>query len=377
MRDVVAELAALGTREISLIGGEAYPAPRLARHHPRGGRRRHQMRAADRRPGADPRQDRGRGRRRPASAGVSVDGIEAVHDRLRGVPGSFRQALTRSREFARAGIKPGCNTQINALSAPVLEEIVRRDLRRRRADLADPAHRPRRQRRRADRPASSSPGRFPRRYDTLARLFEKGRRGRLPHVLGQQYRLFRPLRASLADDDRRAGLLGRLRRRRDRHGDRGGRHGQGLPVAAQGRHMAAATSATRRSPRSGRRCRQSVRPNVERPAWGFCGGCYYRSVCKSGCTWTADAILGRAGNNPMCDHRARTLRAAGMRERFEQTAPAPGEPFDVAKWRLALETLDGAPLPETRLSRLAAAQRSATATILLCRALPPLFVRGR
>ena len=90
---------------------------------------------------------------------------------------------------------------------------------------------------------------------------------------------------------------------------------------------------------------ESVRPNVERPAWGFCGGCYYKSVCKSGCTWTAGAILGVPGNNPMCDHRARTLRAAGVRERFEQVEAAPDEPFAQGLWRLVAETLDGEPLP--------------------------------
>jgi radical SAM protein with 4Fe4S-binding SPASM domain len=57
--------------------------------------------------------------------------------------------------------------------------------------------------------------------------------------------------------------------------------------------------------------RESVRPDVERPAWGFCGTCYYKSVCKSGCTWTAGPILGVPGNHPLCD-RARTLREAGI-----------------------------------------------------------------
>src|ERR1044072_4282728 len=56
------------------------------------------------------------------SAGGSVHGTEPIHDRLRGVPGSYRQALNAIAEFARAGIKPGCNTQVNRLSAPVLEE---------------------------------------------------------------------------------------------------------------------------------------------------------------------------------------------------------------------------------------------------------------
>ena len=85
------QLAALGTREISLIGGEAYPAPRLARRS--SGR--------SRTPGSTARS-------RPAVAaltcekieaaaaagvgtlGVSVDGPSEVHDRLRGVQGQLR-----------------------------------------------------------------------------------------------------------------------------------------------------------------------------------------------------------------------------------------------------------------------------------------------
>jgi MoaA/NifB/PqqE/SkfB family radical SAM enzyme len=65
IRAVVAELAELGTREISLIGGEAYLRRDWLDIVRAVGRFRHQMRASDRRPRLDPRQDRGRGRGRP------------------------------------------------------------------------------------------------------------------------------------------------------------------------------------------------------------------------------------------------------------------------------------------------------------------------
>src|SRR6185436_7434778 len=41
--------------------------------------------------------------------------------------------------------------------------------------------------------------------------------------------------------------------------------------------------------------------------WGFCGSCYYADVCKAGCTWTTHSLLGKAGNNPYCHHRALEL----------------------------------------------------------------------
>src|SRR5204862_502419 len=48
--------------------------------------------------------------------------------------------------------------------------------------------------------------------------------------------------------------------------------------------------------------------------WGFCRTCYYAEVCRGGCTWTADSLFGRPGNNPYCHHRVLTLEKQGLRE---------------------------------------------------------------
>ena len=75
--------------------------------------------------------------------------------------------------------------------------------------------------------------------------------------------------------------------------------------------------------------------------WGFCRTCYYADVCRSGCTWTNHTLLGRAGNNPYCHHRALTLAKDGKRERIVKVEEAPGKPFDRGRFALLLEPLDG------------------------------------
>lgn len=364
VRAVVAGLAELGTREISLIGGEAY----LRRDWldivravsdagircglQTGGRAltRAKIEAAVE-AGLD-------------AAGVSVDGTEEVHDRLRGVPGSFRQALTAISEFARAGIKPGCNTQINRLSAPVLEETYDRiyaaGARLWQIQLTVPAGNAAEQ---VD--LILQPWQIPDTYDTLAMLFEKGRKAGFRLFAGNNIGYYGPYEH-----------LWRTMTEEPAYWDGCGAAETGLAIEADG--AVKGCPSLHKGEYGGGNVRDApladiwaamqttARPNVERPAWGFCGGCYYKSVCKSGCTWTAGAILGVPGNNPLCDHRARTLRAAGVRERFEQVAPAPGEPFAQGLWRLIAETLDGAPLPEGAYPSSPQPKDPAGA-ILLCR----------
>jgi sulfatase maturation enzyme AslB (radical SAM superfamily) len=89
---VVEQLAELGTREVSLIGGEAYLRSdwieliRAIRHHG--------MRCALQTGGRGLTNARLRLARDAGlqGVGVSIDGLEALHDETRGVPGSFRAA---------------------------------------------------------------------------------------------------------------------------------------------------------------------------------------------------------------------------------------------------------------------------------------------
>jgi radical SAM protein with 4Fe4S-binding SPASM domain len=346
IRSIVAELAELGTREISLIGGEAY----LRRDWLEI------IRAVAESGIKCGLQTGGRALTRAkieaaveaglSSAGVSVDGNEAVHDKLRGVPGSFRQALSAIEEFARAGITPSSNTQVNRLSAPVLEEtfehIHAAGARMWQIQLTVPAGNA------AEHvDLILQPWQIPETYDTLARLFERGRKSGLRLFSGNNIGYFGPYEH-----------LWRTMTDEPAYWDGCGAAESGMAIEADG--VVKGCPSLHKGEYGGGNVRDhgslaeiwlamqaSVRPNVERPAWGFCGTCYYKSVCKSGCTWTAGSLLGVPGNNPMCDHRARTLREAGLRERFEQVEAAPDEPFAQGLWRLALETLDGVEVPES------------------------------
>jgi radical SAM protein with 4Fe4S-binding SPASM domain len=83
-----------------------------------------------------------------------------------------------------------------------------------------------------------------------------------------------------------------------------------------------------------------TRDRTRAELWGYCATCYYADECRAGCTWTADSIFGKPGNNPYCHHRALELQSRGLRERIEQTTPAPGVPFDHGLFKLIEEPLD-------------------------------------
>jgi radical SAM protein with 4Fe4S-binding SPASM domain len=71
--------------------------------------------------------------------------------------------------------------------------------------------------------------------------------------------------------------------------------------------------------------------------WGFCGTCYYASVCRGGCSWTAHVFFGRRGNNPYCHHRALEHERRGLRERLVPITRAPGVPFDHGRFEIVVE----------------------------------------
>src|SRR5262249_48928028 len=112
--EVVEALARLGTREVSLIGGEAYLRSdwiEIIRAIRANG-----MYCAVQTGGRSLNQQR---LERAVEAGlnglgVSLDGLEALHDRLRGVKGSFRKAIEALRCAKRAGLHVSVNTQVGA-----------------------------------------------------------------------------------------------------------------------------------------------------------------------------------------------------------------------------------------------------------------------
>ena len=308
----------------------------LARDRRRGPRRRHGMRPSERRP-----QPHRRARSAKAAAaglqgvGISIDGLARGPRR-----GARRAGLVRARRSprcatsARHGMVATVNTQINARSMPQLRELMDIDHRRRRDQLAARHHRRDGQCRRPARAAA--PALADARADAAARrAVAGGARARPVPPAGQQHRLFRPLRIALIRNvHRRRDPLARLQRRRHHVRDRGGRHDQVLPGPAAA-PMPAATSATRACARSGRRAEPLAftRRRTVDDLWGFCRTCYYAETCMAGCTWTAHALFGRPGNNPMCHYRALEMDKAGLRERLVKVKDAGGRRSTMASSR--------------------------------------------
>jgi MoaA/NifB/PqqE/SkfB family radical SAM enzyme len=58
------------------------------------------------------------------SLGVSIDGLEPLHDRLRGVSGSYRETLRVLNDCRSIGLTATVNTQITAQTMPHLPALM-------------------------------------------------------------------------------------------------------------------------------------------------------------------------------------------------------------------------------------------------------------
>src|SRR5580693_8212219 len=122
--DVVDALARLGTREVSLIGGETY----LRRDWTEIIRaiRSHGMYCAVQTGGRNLNPDR---LKEAVNAGlnglgVSLDGLAPLHDRVRNVPGSFNKAIDTLRRAKDAGLSISVNTQVGSETMADLPELM-------------------------------------------------------------------------------------------------------------------------------------------------------------------------------------------------------------------------------------------------------------
>jgi len=334
--DLVDQIAALGVKEVTVIGGEAYlrddwtDIVRAVRSRgmsvtmTTGGR------------GVTPELARAAKDAGLESASVSIDGNEATHDRLRGVAGSHRAALAAMQNFRTAGVRVSCNTQINRLSMPELPDVLE-------AAAAAGAH-----------------------SWQIQLTVAMGRAADEPEVLLQPYDLLELFP-----------LLGGLKKRCDELGVRlwpGNNVGYFGPYESAFRgtlprgHMAScgagratlgieANGTIKGCPSlptegwTGGNIRDDslqriwelaaplryTRDRTVDDLWGYCRSCYYADECRAGCTWTSFVLFGKPGNNPYCHHRALEMRRAGKRERLVQVAPAPGAPFDHGHFELVFE----------------------------------------
>lgn len=346
--DLVRDLAELGTREVTLIGGEAYlrddwldviraiaecgMLPTLVT----GGR------------GMTPERARRAAAAGLRTAGVSVDGEASAHDRLRGVAGSHRSAFEALGHLRAAGIAIAVNTQVNRLTRrdlePMLERIALAGARSWQLVLTVPMGR-----------AADDPSLLLQPYDLLElfplldALFTRAAEMGVDVVCGNNVGYFGPyertLRGKMA-----AGYAGSCGAGITTLGIEADGTIKGCPSLATRRwaggtiRHAPLRAIWERSPRL-----RFMRDRVEgiesvhatEPAlWGFCATCYYARECRGGCTWMSDSLFGRPGNNPYCHHRALELKERGRRERVERVEVAPGESFDHGRFEIVEEDLE-------------------------------------
>lgn len=333
-RAVVDQLAALGTHEVTFIGGEAYlyrgwlEVVRAVRD--RG------MRATMTTGGRSLTRELAL---RAAEAGlegisVSIDGLEASHDRQRNVKGSHRAALAALGHARDAGMVPLANTQINRVNLPELEALadllLDQGIRGWQVQLTGPMGR-----------AADEPDWLLQPYDLLdlvPRLAAIATRAKARGVLveaANNLGYFGPHEGAL--------------RRAHWRGCQAGAYTMGLEADGAVKGCPSLPSA----PYVGGNVRDTpiaelwasapeIRFSRDRTTdelWGFCRSCYYAEECRGGCSWTAHTLLGRRGNNPYCHHRALELAERGQRERLVKVEAAPGQPFDFGRFEIVLEDL--------------------------------------
>jgi radical SAM protein with 4Fe4S-binding SPASM domain len=334
--DLVRQMAELGVREVTLIGGEAYlredwleivraiAAHGMTPTMTSGGRGIDEARA---------QAAKAAGLR---SVSISLDGLSATHDRLRGVRGSHASALAAMGHLQRAGVPTSVNTQINRLSMPELPELLELIAQHR-------AH-----------------------SWQLQLTVPMGRAADEPDVLLQPYDLLAlfPLLASLRDrcdalkvrmfPGNNIGYFGPHEAKLRKHFVTGHQSSCGagrstLGIEADGTIKGCPSLPT--ATWAGGNVRDHAlldiweratplrytRDRTVEDLWGYCRTCYYADVCRAGCTWTSDVFFGKPGNNPYCHHRAVEHARLGKRERLVKVDAPPGEPFDHGRFEVVVE----------------------------------------
>ncbi len=338
--DVVKQFAAMGVREVTVIGGEAYLrkdwltiiaaiADAGIRCTMQTGARNLTVKRI--------RQAKDAGL---AGAGVSVDGMEELHDSIRCFPGSWQRAIQALHDLADHGLLGGANTAVSPALLPELRDVFE--------VLAEAQVK----------------------NWALSPMVAMGRAADNVNLLLQPYELLE-LFDILAELDKPAlghgmriepanslGYFGPTEAlwrgaRADQDAWMGCPAGQnGMSLESDGTFKGCPSLPTVEYSGGSVRDRRiedmwhtspEVAFNSGRTVddlWGFCRTCYYAEPCLGGCTWVSHSLFGRPGNNPMCHYRALELKKQGLRERIAPKASAPGTSFDHGEFELILEPFD-------------------------------------
>jgi radical SAM protein with 4Fe4S-binding SPASM domain len=336
--DLVRQMAELGVKEVTLIGGEAYLRDDWTAILTEI--RKYGMQATTTTGGRGITKERADAAARAGlqSASVSIDGCEATHDRLRGVEGSHRSALEALKNFGQAGVGVSVNTQINRLSVPDLPEVLE-------ILIANGCHSWQIQLTVAMGRGADEPDVLLQPYDLavlfplLVKLKQRADEAGVRLLPGNNIGYFGPYEALL-----------RGAMPRGHHSSCSAGRGT-LGIEADGT-IKGCPSLTTHGWAGGNVRENSLQDIWERAAplrytrdrtvddlWGYCRTCYYADECRAGCTWTGDVLFGRPGNNPYCHHRVIELAKNGKRERIVQVERAPGRPFDNGKFEIVEEDI--------------------------------------
>ena len=346
--DLVKQMAEVGITEVTIIGGEAFLRPdwlEIAQAITKAG-----MLCGMTTGGYGITLDTAQ-RMKEAGIGVvsvSVDGLEATHDRLRGKQGSWQWAFKTMSNLKEAGIPFGCNTQINRLSAPefpcIYEHLRDAGVFAWQIQLTVPM----------GNAADNSdillqPYELLDVYPMIARVAQQAKREGVQVQPGNNIGYYGPYERLLRGGDAwsfwqgcSAGL-------------------SALGIEADGAIKGCPSLPT--TAYTGGNIRDySLRTIIEETEelrfnlgagtpkgtehlWGFCKSCEFAELCRGGCSWTAHVFFDKRGNNPYCHHRALTQQKDGIRERVFLQHRAEGNPFDNGVFGLIEEPIN-APWPE-------------------------------
>jgi len=334
--DVVRQLAELGTKEVVVIGGEAYLRDDwldIIREINKFGMMSNMTTGAR---GITRELAKAGAQAGIRNVSVSIDGDEATHDRLRGVKGSYKAAVDALGFLREAGIRVGVNSQINRLSLPYLPHILEQM-------IADKVVGWQIQLTVAMGRAADEPDILLQPYDLLelfpllGELEAKARKHNIYVSAGNNIGYFGPYEDQL-----------RGRSLKGHHMSCGAGRGT-IGIEADGT-IKGCPSLTTKSWAGGNVRQHSIKEIWERSLplrytrdrtvedlWGYCRTCYYADECRAGCTWTAETLFGKPGNNPLCHHRALEMDRMGKRERLVQKQAPPGEPFDHGVFEIVVE----------------------------------------
>jgi radical SAM protein with 4Fe4S-binding SPASM domain len=347
MFEVGDALARLGTREVTLIGGEAYlrgDCYDLIRHLSKQGIR-VTMQSGGR--GLTATRCRKLKEAGLAAIGVSIDGPQEIHDMLRNAEGSFESAMNAVQNARDAGMIVTTNSQVNRANMHVLRDIAmmmkEAGVLIWRAQMTAPMGAA------ADRPEwILQPYHMLSVLDTLADIQKE--------VLQEAHDNGTPLkRAFRIAIGNNLGYYGpheqllRSRPEQERYwqGCQAGKYVMG--IESDGKIKGCPSLPT--APYIGGNVRDlslediwNTTPEVAftrdrgtSELWGFCKSCYYADVCRAGCSFTTHSTLGKRGNNPHCWHRANELKKQGKREILRHKHKAPGDPYDFGCFELDVE----------------------------------------